>query len=253
MRPRSDDFTGDGKAVFERRLGHTFQNAAILDEALTHASHANEAGIPYYNERLEYLGDAVLELCVSEILFSNHPDFDEGRLTKERSYIVREATLAKWAQTLGIPSLLRLGKGLEMQNGRENASILADAMEAVLGAVFLDGGYMAARKVVGRHMANGAQRDADAAVASNRANREAKDAKSRLQERLQAMGGKPPSYVLKRRTGPDHASTFEVELCLSDGRAFAAGLGNSIKSAEFAAAENALAQLERTRAQHSAT
>ncbi len=249
MRPRSGDCTEDGKAIFERRLGYTFGNAAILIEALTHASHANESDIPYHNERLEYLGDAVLELCVSEILFSNHPDFDEGRLTKERSYIVRETTLAGWARALGLPSLLRLGKGLEMQHGRENPSVLADAIEAVLGAVFLDGGYMAAREVIRRYLSDSAQRDAGVAAASDKAD---KDAKSRLQERLQAMGGKPPSYILKSRTGPDHASTFEVELRLSDGRPLATGRGNSIKSAEFAAAENALAELERTRAQDSA-
>ena len=239
MRPRSNDFAEDGTFAFEQRLGYAFQNAAILDEALTHASHANESGIPYYNERLEYLGDAVLELCVSEILFSRHPDFDEGRLTKERSLVVREGTLVEWAKALGIPPLLRLGKGLEMQNGRQNASVLADAMEAILGAVFLDGGYEAARQIVRRRMTDVARKD-DCATEPN------KDAKSRLQEYLQAMGGKPPSYILKKRTGPDHASTFEVELRLSDGRLFASGKGNSIKNAEFAAAENALTRLERT-------
>jgi ribonuclease-3 len=238
MKTRSDDLAKDGKVVFECRLGHAFRDAAILDEALTHASYANELGIPRYNERLEFLGDAVLELCVSEILFSARPDFDEGRLTKERSLVVREATLAKWAKALGIPDLLRLGRGLEMQNGRKNASVLADAAEAVIGAVFLDGGYDAAKKVVERRMKDEPTENAEDAAAPN------KDAKSLLQERLQAAGGKPPSYILKKRTGPDHASTFEVELCLSDGRTFASGRGNSIKSAEFAAAQNALARLE---------
>lgn len=239
---RRGDSEGE-KVSLERRLGYIFLGKNLLEEALTHTSFANEYNLPYHNERLEYLGDAVLELCVSEILFTSNPDFSEGRLTKERSFIVREATLARWAESLGIQDAIRLGKGMEMQGGRKNHSILADAMEAVIGAAFVDGDYSAARQIVNRLIKNDTQSPIERHVEPN----DEKDAKSRLQEALQALGGKPPSYTLKRRTGPDHASIFEVEAKLADGTIISTGRGNSIKSAEFAAAEAALEELENDR------
>lgn len=221
-------------SFFEEKLGYAFRNPEIFREALTHASYANELGLPLFNERLEYLGDAVLELCVSEMLFAAHPDFTEGELTKARSLVVCERTLAAWARRACLPELLSLGKGLERQGGRKNPSILADAVEAVFGAVFLDGGYEAARVVVGRFLES----------VRPGSGCESRDPKSKLQELLQARGEKPPRYRLVSRTGPDHATLFEVELSSSDGSVLASGHGSSIKAAEFEAAEIALSLLE---------
>lgn len=241
MKGRSGNGPEDAEKLFERRLGYVFKGESLLGEALTHSSHANESNAPHHNERLEYLGDAVLELCVSEMLFKSYPNFNEGRLTKERSYIVREATLARWAVSLGIPALLRLGKGMEIQGGRKNPSILADAMEAVLGAVFLDGGYRAVSKIVENLAGSESSLPHEQAFDQH----DEKDTKSRLQEALQAIGDKPPTYTLKNRTGPDHASTFEVEVTLTDGTILSTGKGNSIKNAEFAAADAAIKELEK--------
>jgi ribonuclease-3 len=217
---------------FERELGYVFRDGYLFEAALTHASYANEFGCSGCNERLEFLGDAVLELCVSEALYLSSPDLDEGGLSKARSHVVREATLALWAKVINLPGLLKLSRGLEGQGGRNNPSILADAMEAIFGAVFLDGGYDAARSVV-RHLMS---------TNDGRFHRSEsdKDAKSLLQEQLQAAGQKPPVYRLLRRSGPDHASFFEVEAVTSDGLVLAVGAGNSIKTAEFSAARRAL-------------
>jgi ribonuclease-3 len=216
---------------FERALGYIFRDRELFEEALTHASYANENGRARCNERLEFLGDAVLELCVSERLYIEYSDLDEGGLSKARSHVVRETSLAAWAKATKLHELMKLGRGLEGQGGRNNPSILADAMEAVLGAVFLDGGYEASRGVV----ANLSERDHVVPLAE-----QDRDAKSLLQELLQARGDKPPVYRLTRRTGPDHAAIFEVEATIADGSLLSTGRGNSIKTAEFAAARAAL-------------
>ncbi|MCL2683784.1 MAG: ribonuclease III [Synergistaceae bacterium] len=222
---------------FEHALGYFFCDRELFEEALTHASYANENGCARSNERLEFLGDAVLGLCVSERLFSEHPKMDEGELSKIRSRVVREATLASWALATNLPKMLKLGRGLEGQGGRHNPSILADAMEAVFGAVFLDGGYDASRNVVD----NLAKLDAGTSLMKKSDNY--KDPKSLLQELLQARGDKPPTYRLLRRAGPDHAAIFEVEATMADGSVLSSGSGNSIKAAEFKAAASALSVL----------
>ena len=219
--------------VLEERLGYVFKRRDLLEEALTHSSYANESGAAFCNERLEYLGDAVLELCVSEILYSDYPDYSEGDLTKARASVVSEAPLASWARIAGIPGLLRLSKGLERQSGRQNTSILADAMEAALGALFLDGGYDAVRAVVRKFVDS-----TDVAT-----DEEAKDFKSQLQEIVQAKWVHPPVYRLMDRRGPDHAALFKVEVSLPDGKVLAVGEGPSIKAAGFAAAEFAISIL----------
>ncbi|MDR3278919.1 MAG: ribonuclease III [Synergistaceae bacterium] len=216
----------------EREIGYVFHDRGLFEEALTHASYANESGRQGCNERLEFLGDAVLELVVSQMLYLSSPNMDEGGLSKARSHVVRETTLASWARAIRLPILIKIGRGLEGQGGRHNPSILADAMEAVFGAVFLDGGYSSARDVIMRLVSrNNGNLDRD---------EEGKDAKSLLQERLQAHGEPPPAYRLIRRTGPDHAASFEVEATAADGRVLSAGSGNSIKTAEFRAARKAL-------------
>jgi ribonuclease-3 len=224
---------------FEQFLGYAFRDRELFEEALTHASYANENGCAHNNERLEFLGDAVLELCVSERLYAEYSNLDEGGLSKARSRVVREDTLASWALVTRLSDLLKLGRGLEGQGGRYNPSILADAMEAVFGAVFLDGGYEAARDAVMNLV------KLDAGLALVRKCDSGKDAKSRLQELLQSRGEKPPIYRLLRRMGPDHAATFEVEAAMTDGRVLSMGKGNSIKTAEFAAAQTALSRLLR--------
>ncbi|MDR0765290.1 MAG: ribonuclease III [Synergistaceae bacterium] len=220
----------------ERELGYAFRNRELFEEALTHASYANENDC-VCNERLEFLGDAVLELCVSENLYSSRGDMDEGGLSRARSRLVRETTLASWARAVHLPETLRLGHGLECQGGRGNESIMADAMEAVLGAVFLDGGYEASMSVVTGLLYRTEQ------IVSPGGEADVKDAKSALQELLQAEGGKPPAYRLVKRTGPDHAATYEVEATSLDGRVLATGSGSSIKTAEFAAARQAFIAL----------
>jgi ribonuclease-3 len=225
----------------EREIGYVFKCRELFEEALTHASYANENGLPRSNERLEFLGDAVLELSISERLFFSCPDSDEGVLTTSRSLVVREATLAAKAASTSLPGLLKLSRGLELQRGRSNPSILADAMEAIFGAVFVDGGYEAAREVVGRFTEDSGIRIAGAAGRDGVCE---KDAKSLLQEKLQALGDKPPVYRLIGRTGPDHAATFEVEAARADGSPLSVGRGSSIKIAEFDAADSALKYLE---------
>jgi ribonuclease-3 len=228
----------------EQELGYAFRDRKIFEEALTHASYANENGC-VCNERLEFLGDAVLELCVSEILYSSRGGLDEGGLSKARSQLVRKTTLALWARAIRLPEALRLGRGLEGQGGRGNQSIMADAMEAVLGAVFLDGGYEASMDVVTSLLYRMEQ-----IISPGGGEADVKDAKSALQEMLQAEGDKPPAYRLTKRTGPDHAAIYEVEASSSDGRVLAIGRGSSIKTAEFAAAKQAfiaLSERERVR------
>ncbi|MDR3321524.1 MAG: ribonuclease III [Synergistaceae bacterium] len=219
--------------ALEENLGYSFTRRSLLEEALTHASYANESGAPFCNERLEYLGDAVLELCVSEMLYAGYPDYSEGDLTRARASVVSETPLASWARRARIHCVIRLSKGLERQGGRKNPSILADAMEATLGAVFLDGGYGAARSVVQRFVESvGVTIDDDS-----------RDFKSRLQEMVQARWVHPPVYRLTNRSGPDHAASFEVEVSLPNGRVIATGEGPSIKAAGFAAAESAISVL----------
>jgi ribonuclease-3 len=221
---------------FERELGYVFRARELFDEAVTHSSYANESGSARSNERLEFLGDAVLELCVSETLFSSLPEMNEGGLSKVRAGIVRETALALWARGTCLPRLLKMSRGLEIQGGRDNPSILADAVEAVLGAVFLDGGYEASRDAVRRVAGFG---KALAGIDDS----ERKDAKSELQEFMQARGDKPPVYRLVGRRGPDHAMSFDVEAVSSKGDVIGSGSGGSIKAAEFAAARAALSKL----------
>jgi ribonuclease-3 len=225
------------RRAFEERLGYSFSSKLLLEEALTHASYANESGTPSCNERLEYLGDAVLELCVSEMLYFDYPGYSEGELTKARASVVSESPLASWALMAGIPPLLRLSRGLERQGGRDNPSILADAMEATLGAAFIDGGYEAARGIVRRFVTSTGVTTED----------EGRDYKSQLQEMVQARWIHPPVYRLVSRSGPDHAASFEVEVSLPGGRVLATGEGPSIKAAGFAAAESAIALLDTTK------
>jgi ribonuclease-3 len=222
-------------AAVEQALGHAFTRPELLTTALTHSSWANERGEgPGHNERLEFLGDAVLELCVSEELFSRFPDAPEGELTLLRSQLVNEASLADMARRLALEEHILLGKGEENQGGRGRPALLSDAFEAVVGALFLDGGYDAVRGFVSRAF--------DGVWPARPAAPKVKDYKSRLQEYTQKTHKARPVYTLLGSDGPEHDKRFEVRLTLPLGREITA-TEKSVKKAEQMAAKLALAAL----------
>ncbi len=218
--------------ALERRIGHRFRNAALLGQALTHRSY----GSPH-NERLEFLGDGVLDCVVAEELYARFASLSEGELSRLRASLVREGALAAVARAIGLSEFLRLGEGEIASGGAARASILADALEAIYGAVFLDGGYEAARVAV-RHTFGDTLEQLDASVP-------AKDAKTRLQELLQARRHKLPEYRVVATKGAAHKQTFEVECNASGLGVSATGSGASRRIAEQHAAEALLAKLEK--------
>ena len=216
-------------------IHYRFRQVKLLTLALSHSSWANEQGCPgESNERLEFLGDAVLELCVTQEVYQRYADADEGLLTKVRSRLVKTSTLAEVARQLSLERSLCLGRGEEAQGGRDRDGLLADALEALLGAVFLDGGFDAAKELVLRLLG---PRFPETAAAPP-----AKDYKSRLQEITQETHRERPQYVLAQSSGPEHSKVFAVEVVLPDGARFLAE-GGSLKKAEQAAAALALATL----------
>ena len=221
----------------EKNLGVRFWNRELLKSALTHKSFANERKIPSYlhNERLEFLGDAVLELVVSHILMQKYREHPEGELSKLRAAMVNEKTLAWMAKQLGIGDLLYLGKGEEIGQGREKPSLLADAYEAVLGAIYLDRGFRKTFKVVSKH----------AQLLLDQVNLDGfyKDYKTHLQETAQTLFKAVPKYRMTDESGPDHNKTFQVNI-LINGEIYGSGSGKSKKEAEQNAAREALEKLE---------
>lgn len=224
----------------EARLGHTFSDPLLLHMALTHSSYVNEHGGELCNnERLEFLGDAVLELVVSEDLYHRFPEVREGRLTSLRAGLVKEASLAEAGREVELAGLLLMGRGEEAQGGRDRDALLADALEALIGAVFLDGGFEAARNVV--HNLLGSRMPDTSELPR------VKDFKTRLQEHTQRESGGRPVYSLVDTAGPDHEKVYEVRVRLPDGSEYAAR-GPSKKKAEQLAAGIALDSLRRDRA-----
>lgn len=221
-------------------IHYHFGQVKLLELALTHSSWANERSRPdLSNERLEFLGDAVLELCVSGEAYRRFPDSDEGLLTKQRSRLVKTGTLAAVARDVGLHRHLLLGRGEEAQGGRERDTLLADALEAMFGAVFLDGGFEAARTLILGLLAP-LWPDSPRLPAG-------KDCKSRLQELTQERHRERPVYALVGSSGPEHHKIFEVEVTLPDGTSYRA-TGPSLKKAEQAAAGNAVTALVADRA-----
>jgi len=226
----------------QQAIGHTFRTVRLLDEALTHTSHVNEFKdhSSKDNERLEFLGDAVLALIISEYVAAALPDSTEGALSKLRSHLVSEVTLATVARRLDLGRLLRLGRGEERTGGREKESILANTMEAVLAAVYLDGGLDAARsftlRAFAQELGEAASHDAGGVLSG--------DSKTQLQEWCQQHHDCVPQYVTAKESGPDHQKTFDV-LVLVQGRALGRGTGRSKKEAEQAAAQQALEAVKR--------
>lgn len=226
--------TEDALKTLQESISYHFGQVKLLAMALTHSSFANEQGCDH-NERLEFLGDAVLELAVSEELFNRFPNAPEGALTKLRAKLVSMPSLADMAKALELESYVFLGKGEESQGGRERDSLLSDAFEALLGAVFLDGGYESAKQVVLTLFTKRWPQEVEPP--------KTRDFKSRLQELTQRDHKSRPIYRLLGSTGPEHEKLFEVEICLPDGRTVLAR-GSSMKKAEQAAARQALEILE---------
>ena len=219
---------------FQRRLGHSFADEDLLRQALTHASfgHEKRQRLPD-NQRLEFLGDAVLQLAVTAELFRRFPEWPEGRLTVLRARLVNRHHLQALAQELGLGEYLILGRGEENSQGRQRGSILADAMEAVIGAIYLEAGWEGARAIILRLL------EPSLAAISNEGDAEEANPKGSLQEKLQAEGELPPVYRCLSETGPAHARIYEV-VVEWQGRELGRGEGASKKEAETRAAQAAL-------------
>ena len=217
----------------ENIIGYSFHDKELLKKALTHSSFANEKklGKEGCNERLEFLGDAVLELVTSQFLYEKYPSLPEGVLTKKRASLVCEPTLAFCAREFDLPSFLLLGKGEELTGGRQRDSIVSDATEALLGAIYLDGGFESARRFVAEHILNDVEHK-----------QLFYDSKTILQEMIQEKGMNAAEYHLLKEEGPDHDKKFSVNVVV-DGDVLGAGTGHTKKAAEQAAAYQAIRAL----------
>ena len=221
--------------ALEERLGYSFRNRALLETALTHSSYANEnraSGI-VCNERLEFLGDSVLGVTVADFLYRHFPDMPEGRMTRLRAELVCEQSLHRVALELHLGDYLRLGKGEEHNGGRKRASILSDAVEAVIAAMYLDAGMETAAGFIHRCLLDDVRAIETPTFT---------DYKTSLQELVQRHSGQVLSYELVGEEGPDNAKTFRVQVCLN-GDPIGRGIGRTKKEAEQAAAANALEAL----------
>ena len=222
---------------FEEIIGSRFENLGLLENGLTHKSYVNEfkGEDAKDNEKLEFLGDAVLNLVISQLLMDSYPELDEGFLSKKRSSIVNEKSLAKMARKITLGNYLLLGKGEELTNGRDKDSLLADAMEAVIGAIYLDRGIDEAKKIVSRHFRNMIRYSAKPGSY--------KDYKTLCQEVAQKIFKKTPEYKLLGVKGPEHKKTFESEIRIGL-NLFGKGKGRSKKDSEQKCAKIALKKLE---------
>jgi len=223
-------------AILEQKLAYSFREASLCETALTHKSWMNETQETERtdNERLEFLGDAVLALVTSDLLMRHFPDQPEGDLSKARAAIVNEAGLARVADTLTLGQWIFLGRGEAQAGGRQKRSLLSNALEALVGAIYLDGGFSAAYQVVERLFLP---------IIADVPSATSKDFKTRLQELSQAKLQQAPTYTVLSEQGPDHAKTFEIAILIGEkeyGRAF----GRSKKEAQQNAAERALAIMQ---------
>ena len=226
--------SAEGLADLERRLGHRFANPELARQAITHRSF----GAPH-NERLEFLGDSLLNCAVATLLYERFPRLPEGDLSRLRAALVNQSSLSEVAAKLGLGERLRLGEGELKSGGFRRPSILADALEAVLGAVYLDSGFEAVRAAVERLLAERLEERESLPVD--------KDPKTSLQEHLQGRKLQLPRYSVQRTEGEAHDQTFTVECRVDDLGLAATGQGTSRRAAEQAAAEGVLRQLEKPR------
>jgi ribonuclease-3 len=218
--------------LLQKELGYSFSNPSLLVRSLTHVSYSREKS-DGHNEVLEFLGDAVLDLAISDLLMRCYPDRTEGDLSRMRAALVNSSVLAEKAATLNLGPLLRLGKGEEQSGGRNKESILAGAFEALLGGVYRDGGYEAARALVERYFFHDVK---EKKLGSQ-------DYKTRLQEISQMLFHAPPTYRVVSETGPDHAKRFITAISVG-GKVLGKGEGRSKKQSEQEAARKALRELQ---------
>ncbi len=222
----------------EAAIGYQFHDKSLLEQALTHSSYAHEhfSGKYHDNERLEFLGDAVLELASSDYLYSHHEKFPEGELTKLRASIVCEPTLALCAETISLGQHLRLGRGEEATGGRSRASITSDAMEALIGAIYLDGGFTNAKEFINKFILNDLE-----------TKQLFYDSKTILQEIVQRDFNAPLSYELVSEEGPDHDKRFTVQAKIGNA-VYGEGTGHTKKAAQQVAAYRTILALRKKKA-----
>jgi len=221
-------------ADIQQRIGYRFGNAELLERALTHKSYANENRVPYHNERMEFLGDAVLNLVVSEYLMKTCPDSTEGDLSKLRAAVVSEPTLATIARGIGLGNYMLLGRGEEQTGGRNKGSLLANCLEALIASIYLDTGKESADAFVIRFF--------EGTLRKNCLSGGTLDPKTELQELCQERLKQLPEYKVVSESGPDHQKQFEVEVWIK-GQVRGRGIGRSKKEAEQWAAREAIALL----------
>lgn len=219
--------------VLEEKIGYTFNNFSLLKQAMIHSSYANEKHLPKYecNERLEFLGDAVLELVASEFLVYENRKMPEGELTKTRASIVCEPALAFCAKELELGAYLLLGKGEDATGGRKRNSVTSDALEALIGAIYMDGGFANAKEFIHRFILNDLENKTLFF-----------DSKTILQEIVQANSKEPITYHLVGEEGPDHDKSFHVSVMIGD-KEYGVGVGRTKKGAEQVAAYQSILKL----------
>jgi ribonuclease-3 len=230
-------FSSKDLSSLENSVGHKFKKKSLLKEAITHKSFAHEQQNPdhLYNERMEFLGDSVLELIISEYLYYSYTEFTEADLSKIKAYAVQESTLAEVAQSFDLGSFLFLGKGEELTGGREKPSLLANAIEAVIAAIHLDGGFAKSKEFVLTYLVPKIEKlTTDNVVV---------DFKTEFQEVSQAQFGVLPEYVTHKENGPEHRKTFEVKVFINDDL-LGTGQGKTKKAAAQKAAEAGLKNIK---------
>lgn len=226
------------KRELQKKIGYFFKNISYLNEALTHSSYSNEKksiNANHNNERLEFLGDSVLSIIISEYLFTKYKNFPEGELTKLRAKIVCESTLSDCSKKIELGKYMYFGKGEEMTGGRERTSILADAFEALIAAIYLDGGFEESKRFILNHMKN---KIVDAVEG-----RVFLDYKTHLQELIQSNPINHISYEIIKEEGPDHCKIFHTRVKLND-EILGVGIGRSKKESEQEAAKMALEKVD---------
>jgi ribonuclease-3 len=221
-------------ADIQQRIAYQFSNTELLERALTHKSYANENRVPYHNERMEFLGDAVLNLVVSEYLMKTCPDSTEGDLSRLRAAVVSEPTLAAIAREIGLGRYILLGRGEEQTGGRDKGSLLANCLEALIASIYLDTGKESADAFVIRFFENIIQKTCTS--------RGTLDHKTKLQELCQERLRQLPEYKVVSESGPDHQKQFEVEVWIK-GQVSGRGIGRNKKEAEQRAAKEAIVRL----------
>lgn len=212
--------------LIEKKIRVKFQNQKLLEEAFTHKSYSIEHNVPTCNERLEFLGDSIISAVVAHWLFKKFPNVDEGKLSKMKSQIVSRNNLSMWADALDLGEYLFLSQGEEATGGRKRESLLGNVYEALVGAIFLDQGFLPAQRYILRHLSKKKR------IVEN-------DFKSKLQEIIQKKYKSPPAYIVIGETGPDHEKKFSLEVRIKQ-RLLGSGEGRSKKEAEQMAAKEAL-------------